>query len=731
MDLTYLLNDIWETKKLMKTKLGTSSDALVQYPTLITNFLYTQYNNGYKAGWQSVKGTAYSGNKRQLLSVPSATVTPSWQSDGTKPLLTVLTDAMSNIADIRVEMRNALGIQFEDGCNQFETYPNYLNVTSAHDSTSRADQEYQLGYAAGVQDANSSTPQKSPTPIIATSGNTVLITCSSCTSLTWWITSSPTGAKANSHTQTGTTVTFTITQSDSGKYVRAHSNTNGMNTSDYATSSQLVYVEPSTPSEPEAPAAPTFSTRVSTENIIRVSSPSGTYIKYTINGGASWGTILSNSGTIVIPTSGIAAQNLKAKCYWTNNTSVESNVTTYQSALPYYDASQPDVPADDISEVPFYIKATNINGTYQIQAVQNSFHVSQNTDFSNEVLPVTSASVDKWTLQPNTIYYIKKHFNSTNTLPTSGSLKLTNYTGGMYIHFGGNLLSLHEYDWENSTLTSLPDNCFKSMFTDSNWKYSIYDISKLYFPLGGYYAYAQMFKGCTNLLNGPTSIGCAINSHTFYETFYNCTKLTNAAALTVATIGANGCQSMYYGCTALTSAPAITSTKIETYGCGSMYYGCTSLTSAGDIAATTIATSGLRAMFQNCSNLVTGPSELKPYTLTQYCYYYMFSGCKKLKNAPDIKATDISKYGCMMEMFYNCTALQSITVRFLEWSTGSSQTTNWVYGVPSSTGSPTRIFTIEGRGTWDKDEHVGVSGIPSNWKVVDNRVTIGEPEINI
>lgn len=716
MTLTELLNSIANTKAQMKSKLGTSSDALDQYPTLITNFLYTQYNNGYKAGWQSVKGTAYSGNKRQLLSV--TTTTPSWQGQDTTQLST-LVNVMSGIASIREAMRDALGIQFEDGCNVFSTYPDYLTVTSSHNGTSRADQEYQLGYAAGVQDANSTTPQKSPTPIIATSGNTVLITCSSCTGLTWWITSSATGDKENSHFQTGTTVTFTITQSDSGKYVRAYSNTNGMNNSDYATSSQLVYVEPSVPEEPvvEIPAAPTFSTRVSTENIIRVSSPSGTYIKYTTNGGASWNTILGNSGTIVIPTSGIAAQNLQAKCYWANNTSAESPLTIYQSALQYYDASQPDVPADDISEVPFYIKATNINGTYQIQAVQNSFHVSTNTDFSTLVTPTTSASVDKWTLQPGTIYYIKKHFNSTNTVPTGGSLKLTNYTGGMYIHFGGNLLSLHEFDWENSTLTSLPDNCFQSMFTDSNWKYSIYDISKLYFPLGGYYAYSEMFKGCSNLVNGPSTIECAIGSRTFNGTFYNCTKLTNAATITTNSIGAYGCQNMYYGCTSLTTAPPIAATRIDSYGCGSMYYGCTALTSAGDIAATTIVSSGLRAMFQNCSNLVTGPSELKPVTLTQYCYYYMFKGCKKLKIAPSIKATDISKYGCMMEMFYNCTSLESITVRFPEWSTGSSQTTNWVYGVPSNTGSPLRTFTIEGNVTWSHNEHVGVSGIPSNWPV--------------
>ena len=684
MTLTELLNDIWEIKKLMQTKLGTSSDALVQYPTLITNFLYTQYNNGYKAGWQSVKVTAYSGNKRQLLSVPSATVTTSWQSDGTKPLLTVLTDAMSNIADIRVEMRNALGIQFEDGCNQFETYPNYLNVTSSHNSTSRADQEYQLGYAAGVQDANSSTPQKSPTPIIATSGNTVLITCSSCTSLTWWITSSPTGAKANSHTQTGTTVTFTITQSDSGKYVRAHSNTNGMNTSDYATSSQLVYVEPSTPSEPEAPAAPTFSTRVSTENIIRVSSPSGTYIKYTINGGASWGTILSNSGTIVIPTSGIAAQNLKAKCYWTNNTSVESNVTTYQSALPYYDGSQPDVPADDMSAVPFYIMTTNISSTYEIQATINRFHVSTKADFSELVLPAySSTGPDVWTLQPKTIYYIKKHFSSTD-VPSNCSFKLTKYTGGMYVHFGGNLLSLVDSNWENSSLTELPygtSGCFRAMFSETNWQKAITDISKLYFPTipTGEYGYAQMFSNCQYI----------------------------------------------------TEVPTINATEIGKNGCYAMFYGCSGITKTGDIVATTVGYEGCRDMFYHCSNLKTGPSELKPLLLAYGSYYQMFDTCSKLVNAPKILATTISATQCMKYMFWNCTALKYISVCFTNWPTNNQQTTNWCGG---NSFSSSGTFEIEGRGLWSTADHVGTSGIPNGWIVDDGRGIEFEPsnpEINI
>ena len=106
MTLTELLNSIANTKAQMKSKLGTSSEALDQYPTLITNFLRTQYNNGYKAGWQSVKGTAYSGNKKTLLTVK--TNTPDWQGQDTTQLST-LVNVMTGIRKIRENMKRKKG----------------------------------------------------------------------------------------------------------------------------------------------------------------------------------------------------------------------------------------------------------------------------------------------------------------------------------------------------------------------------------------------------------------------------------------------------------------------------------------------------------------------------------------------------------------------------------------------------------------------------------------------
>ena len=50
-------------------------------------------------------------------------------------------------------------------------------------------------------------------------------------------------------------------------------------------------------------------------------------------------------------------------------------------------------------------------------------------------------------------------------------------------------------------------------------------------------------------------------------------------------------------------------------------------------------------MFYNCSALTTAP-ELPATTLTEYCYYEMFSDCNKMENVTML-ATNVSATDCL------------------------------------------------------------------------------------
>lgn len=679
MTLTDLLTNIAQTKAYMKQKLGTSSDALDQYPTLITNFLYTQYNNGYKAGWKSIKGTEYSGNKKTLLTV--STTVPSWQGQDTTQLST-LTNVMSGIADIRVAMKNALGIT----TNVFSQYPSYLTVTSSHNSTSRADQEYQLGYTAGVQDAtDSSTPSityRVSKPIFQlVTDNVINISSSDATSLKYWVSNSLAGEPLSGTTTTiaSSSTQYNVTYAYDGKYLCAIGMRSGYDNS-YTTSGQMTYVSAVTPDIPvvEIPDAPEITVDQRNNKIyITQDMQEDVVIVYTTNGGTSWTDAGAPFVELLIPPRGINAGNLQAYCYFEDDPDNHSATYSYPERIDYYIAPvEPDEPEEDMSAVPFYIYFTNTNSsssdalkmTVEYSSTPGQLiYVYSDQSLTNWVAPTVSGTKYTFLLSPKRYYYLVKNPNytlsSTKHAPTFTFDRTT-----ANITFGGNLLSLVEgANFANSTLTTLPDSCFANYFNNATFKTAITDVSKLYFPLGGKAAFQKMFYQCTALEYGPS--------------------------IDALTIGPNGCASMFYGCTALKKV--------------------------GDIAATTIGASGCSQMFYQCSNLVTGPSELKPTTLTSSCYYEMFDTCKKLKEAPKILATDISADSCMKWMFYNCAALETINICFTTWPTNSNQTYDWC--AQQGTFSSEGVFEIEGEGTWNVADHTGTSGIPTGWLIDDIR----------
>ena len=92
-----------------------------------------------------------------------------------------------------------------------------------------------------------------------------------------------------------------------------------------------------------------------------------------------------------------------------------------------------------------------------------------------------------------------------------------------------------------------------------------------------------------------------------------------------------------------------------------MFYGCKSLTAAPSLPATTLTDYCYTYMFRGCTSLTAAPS-LPATTLANYCYHSMFYGCKSLTAAPSLPATTLA-IRCYHSMFYGCTKIKLSTSR--------------------------------------------------------------------
>ena len=86
-----------------------------------------------------------------------------------------------------------------------------------------------------------------------------------------------------------------------------------------------------------------------------------------------------------------------------------------------------------------------------------------------------------------------------------------------------------------------------------------------------------------------------------------------------------------------------------------MFSGCTSLTQGPKLPSTSLANECYRSMFSGCSSLAQAPV-LSATTLDDHCYYSMFSGCSSLTQAPTLPATTLADH-CYYSMFSGCSSL--------------------------------------------------------------------------
>lgn len=204
------------------------------------------------------------------------------------------------------------------------------------------------------------------------------------------------------------------------------------------------------------------------------------------------------------------------------------------------------------------------------------------------------------------------------------------------------------------------------------------------------YCYDSMFKGCKQLTDISNFVlpATSLTRSCYADMFYGCTNLTVAPTLSATTLGYMSYYEMFRGCTRLTEAPALSATTLENYCCQNMFYGC--------------------------SGMTTPMAILPATTLSSYCYDDMFNGCYSLTTAPELPAPTLVSY-CYNKMFYNCINLSYIKCLATSGINTNSSTTNWVSGVPDTSGGGSRIFVKDQSASWSR----GVNGIPTYWTVQD------------
>lgn len=187
---------------------------------------------------------------------------------------------------------------------------------------------------------------------------------------------------------------------------------------------------------------------------------------------------------------------------------------------------------------------------------------------------------------------------------------------------------------------------------------------------GGSYNFAQLFSGCTNLVNAENLIipASAMTVGAFNGTFRGCTSLTKAPELP-ATVMADSCySSMFEGCTSLYQPPSV-------------------------LSATSFATNCYQRMF--CMNRTSKVTSAMKYTPKMY---------GNVSN---------SSLSFAQQMLCGNGSLETVEC-YMTKTSGDFSQTNWMQ-YTNSTGTFKKLST--------QTFVSGVNGIPDGWTVVNDDST--------
>lgn len=104
-----------------------------------------------------------------------------------------------------------------------------------------------------------------------------------------------------------------------------------------------------------------------------------------------------------------------------------------------------------------------------------------------------------------------------------------------------------------------------------------------------------------------------------------------------------------------TNPLVLPATTLLDYCYSFMFNGCKELTRAPQLPATTIAHACYMGMFAGCQSLTEVP-ELPAKSSAGYCYNYMFANCRSITTAPQLPATTLTER-CYEQMFFDCQSL--------------------------------------------------------------------------
>lgn len=156
--LLKILGTIYDTKKRMKAVLGTQSDDICEYPTLIHNYFVDLYNERYATGFNDGYTRVWMDYIGQSPRVPMSPDKEKTREEYTPNIPTVteyrdqrladnLAVIMEEVYQARLDMKEELGTNSD----LFVTYPDILSQLMIDAADDYYQEGYDDGYAAGLQ----------------------------------------------------------------------------------------------------------------------------------------------------------------------------------------------------------------------------------------------------------------------------------------------------------------------------------------------------------------------------------------------------------------------------------------------------------------------------------------------------------------------------------------------------------------------------------------------------
>lgn len=157
-----------------------------------------------------------------------------------------------------------------------------------------------------------------------------------------------------------------------------------------------------------------------------------------------------------------------------------------------------------------------------------------------------------------------------------------------------------------------------------------------------------------SLLDGDYSEIDKLEDYCFYHLFSN-SNIKDASRLILPDFTSFGCYNYMFNYSKVSKPPVLPATELSDFCYAYMFRGCKYLEYCPALPATTLSTGCYAYMFSGCT-LINEAPELPALTCAASCYSNMFFGCTNLKACPSIAAIHMASQ-CYNSMFRGCTSL--------------------------------------------------------------------------